>query len=375
MLFNPVFLYLANYVSSDTVFLSLSIIWFTLLLWIIHSPSNKLIIFHAIILALAFTVRYNALFYPIISFVAFTFYREKIVNKIAGLAFSVLLLFLFIQFNNNKYYELCGKSQFTPFSGWQMANNAMYAYKYVPNNQVKKVPAKFAKLDKMVRDYFDSTRNNKKHPEEELVASTIYMWTPTAPLRMYMHKVYPNDSIPNQELKYWASVAPLYKDYGAYIIKNYPLAFAEHYLLPNALKYYAPPIEFLQEYSTGKDEVHPIAQQWFDYKSTKLTTIFKDLRVNVLDFYPIMVGTMNVLFFLGFISFLTLEGYKKRPLLGKAIFLVVCLWLVNFGFSVFASPIALRFQLFPILTMTSFTFLFIEYLIKEATTKEIPTDK
>jgi hypothetical protein len=79
---------------------------------------------------------------------------------------------------------------------------------------------------------------------------------------------------------------------------------------------------------------------------------------------------MNVIFFLGLISFFILQGYKQYPQMGKGIFLVVCLWLVNFGFSVFASPIALRFQLFPILVMTSFAFLFMEYVIKEATKKD-----
>lgn len=371
MLFNPAFLYLANYISSDTIFLSLSLIWFTILLWIIHYPTNKLIIIHAIVLFIAFTVRYNALFYPIISCIAFLFYKEKMLNKFLGLIASIGLIFCFIQYNSNQYFELSGQRQFTPFSGWQMANNAMYAYKFVPNNDVKKVPARFADLDKMIRDYFDSTRNSKEHPEEKLIASTIYMWTPSAPLRLYMHKTLKIDTTGSKnEFICWAKVAPLYKDYATYIIKQYPMAFAQFYLLPNALKYYAPPVEFLQEYSTGKDFVHPIAQQWFQYKSDKITTIFKDFKVNILDFYPIMVGTMNVLFFLGFISFLFLEGHKKKPLLGKAIFLVVCLWLVNFGFSVFASPIALRFQLFPILVMISFTFLFIEFLINEANQNE-----
>jgi hypothetical protein len=281
----------------------------------------------------------------------------------------VLLIGSFIMYNNQKYKEVSGKSIFTPFTGWQMANNAMYAYRYVPNNMVKPVPARFKELDKMIRDYYDSTRNNPMHPEEQLVASTIYMWTPSAPLRMYMKKLWKKDSTAS-EIKYWAYVAPLYKDYGSYIIKTYPMAFAQYYLFPNAMKYYAPPVEFLENYSTGVDSVHPIAQNWFRYSSNKITTKFIDFKVDILNFYPILVGTMNVIFFLGLISFFILQGYKQYPQMGKGIFLVVCLWLVNFGFSVFASPIALRFQLFPILVMTSFAFLFMEYVIKEATKKD-----
>lgn len=369
MLFNPVFLYLANYVSSDTLFLSLSIMWFTSLIWIAYSPTTRLIVFHGLVLFLAFTIRYNALFYPLIAGVAFLLSRRRYLLKITGLAICVLLIGSFILYNTSKYYELAGIKQFTPFTGWQMANNAMYAYKFVPKANRKPAPAKFQQLDKMVRDYFDSTFNNRMHPEEALVASTVYMWTPGAPLRMYMHQQFKKDSTA-PEMKRWATVAPLYKDYGTYLIKTYPTEFFKYYLFPNALKYYAPPVEFLDHYSTGVDSVPPIAQKWFAYKSNKLTTIFKDLKVNILDFYPILVGTMNVIFFLGMLGFLILEGYKQHKLMSKGLLLVVCLWLVNFGFSIFASPIALRFQLFPIIVMTSFAFLFMEYIISEATKKE-----
>jgi hypothetical protein len=369
MLFNPAFLYLANYVSSDTLFLSLSLTWFNILLWIVYRPSRKLMIYHALILFLAFTVRYNALYYPLIAGIAFLLSRQSILQKVAGMALCVVLLGSFIQYNKHKYYEISKKSIFTPFTGWQMANNAMYAYKFVPKAERKPVPKKYQVLDNMIREYFDSTVGNPRHPEENLVASTIYMWTPGAPLRTYMQNQFKKDSTA-PEMQRWASVSPLFEEYGKYIIKQYPLTFAQFYLLPNALKYYAPPIEFLEFYSTGVDSVHPIAQVWFEYKSNKIETKFKDFKVDILNFYPILVGTMNVIFFLGMIGFLVLQGYKQQTLMGKGLLLVVCMWLTNFGFSVFASPIALRFQLFPILVMTSFAFLFMEFLIKEATKKE-----
>lgn len=366
MLFNPVFLHLANLISSDTLFLSLSLIWFTILLWSIYYPTPKLILAHALVFIFAFMVRYNALFYPLVAGVAFLFYRNRFLLKLSGLALCFILVYIFISFNEKKYYELCGKKQFTPFTGWQIANNAMYAYKFVPAKERKPVPQKFKLLDQMIRNYFDSTRDLKKHPEEALVASTIYMWTPSAPLRKYMDTIYKKDTTA-PELKKWAGVAPLFKDYGSHIIRNYPLTFIQYYIIPNSIKYYAPPIEFLEKYNDAKNTVAPIAKRWFDYKSDKVTSIFRDPKVDILNYYPILVGTMNVIFFMGFLGFLILEGYKKYKKFSKSLLLVVCLWIFNFGFSVFASPIALRFQLLPILVMTSFSILFMEILIKEAT--------
>jgi hypothetical protein len=255
-----------------------------------------------------------------------------------------------------------------------MANNAMYAYRYVDSARLKPVPKRFQQLDKAVRTYFDTTRDVNKHPQELLQASTVYMWAPSSPLHIYMNSLFKKDSTA-ESIKRWAKVGPLYADYGKFLIRSYPIEFTKHYLIPNTLKYYTPPVEFLESYSTGVDSVQPIAQQWFGYKSNKIKSHFKDPRVNVLNFYPILVGIMNVVFLLSIISFIILGGSKTSSQLAKAMFLVIILWLTNFSFSVLASPIALRFQLFPILVCLSFTILFIEYIVIAAKTSEIKTLK
>jgi hypothetical protein len=221
----------------------------------------------------------------------------------------------------------------------------------------------------MVRTYFDSTKDVKKHPQELFQANTWYMWDPQSPLQVYMQHRFIKDSSASI-LKRWATVGPLYADYGAYLIKQYPKEFAEYYLMPNALKYYVPPVEFLDTYNMGKDSVAPIAEFWFGYKTRKVTTIFKDLKVTALDFYPVTAAVLNILFVLGVIGFVVLKGIKAYPLLSVTLLLVTTLWLVNFGFSIFASAIALRFQLFPLLVSFAFGLLLLEYVWKAAMTEE-----
>lgn len=365
MIINPVYLYLANYISSDAFFLALSLIWFTLLIWIMYKPTTKLIVVNSLILFIAFTVRYNALFYPLIGAVSLLLARRKLLIKVIGFAISLALIMLFIQTTSNKYKELSGYQQFTPFTGWQMANNALYAYRYVDSSDRKNPPIELRRIDNMVRNYFDSSRDIRTHPVEALIASTVYMWDPRSPLSKYMEDQFRKDSTVSA-LKKWSTVAPLMKQYGTFLIKAYPVEFTQYYLIPNAVKYYAPPVEFLDQYSTGIDSVNETAKVWFNYKSNKITCRFKDFKVNTLEFYPVMTGTMNVVFVLSAISFLFLRGYKQSLQLKNGLALVVSLWVVNFGFSVFASPIALRFQLFPILVSLSFTFLLVEFLVKSA---------
>lgn len=365
MLFNPVYLYLANYISSDAFFLSLSLSWFTLLIWIMNRPNKWMIFVNALLLFMAFIVRYNALFYPVISIIALLLTKKRIMMNISGFLVSILLIGIFIWTTTNRYEKGTGHRQFTPFTGWQLANNALYAYRFVDSANRKDVPPRLQELDKMVRNYFDSSRDIRTHPTEALIANTVYMWDPNSPLSIYMERKFNSDSTASA-LKKWASVAPMMKDYGSFLIRSYPIEFTKFYLIPNAIKYYAPPVEFLDHYSTNVDSVNETAKIWFDYKSNKIRCYFKDFKVTVLDFYPVLTGTMNVVLVFSLISFIILRGYRKHRELKKGLTLLAALWAVNFGFSVFASPIALRFQLFPIIISLAFTFLLVEFLIKAA---------
>ncbi|WPQ63326.1 NAD(P)/FAD-dependent oxidoreductase [Chitinophaga sancti] len=363
---NPVWLYLGNYISSDALFISLSLYWFTSLLWIIQRPNRNLIVLHTLLLLLAFTVRYNALFYPFISTLAFIISRQSLKMKLIGIVASFLVIAGFIYHTGNQYGRLTGIRQFSPFSGWQMANNALYAYRYVKDKSSKPLPERFKALDEMVRNYFNV--DAKSNPWEQVQANTWYMWDARSPLRKYMREQFKNDTSTNN-LKRWATVAPLYADYGEYLIKQYPKEFVTYFIAPNAIKYYVPPVEFLDSYNGGVDSVAPIAQMWFGYNSLKVRTIFKDLKVKALDFFPVTAAILNVVFVLGVIGFIVLGGTKRNPLLAIGILLVAGLWFINFSFSIFAAAIALRFQLFPIVIYSTFSLLLLEYLVKSANAK------
>ncbi|MBO9203281.1 MULTISPECIES: hypothetical protein [Niastella] len=282
-------------------------------------------------------------------------------TKLTAVTTGILLCGWFIGFTTYKFKDLTGYWQYSPFSGWQWANNAMYAYRYVNISERKPVPPRYAALDKMICQYFDSTRDTKKFPVESAMASTFYMWSAGMPLMKYRDSLFKNDTSAS-ELKKWASMGPLYNDYGVYIIKQYPLHFARYFLWPNANKYYAPPIEFLETYNSGQNTVTKQAKNWFAYKSTKVKTRFKDKYVTVLNFYPILSGIINLVMLILLLYYFTLKGWKHNPKFNKIILLSATLWLLNAGFTIGASSPALRFQSFPILTTTISTLLLIDWL-------------
>jgi len=366
---NPLFLYMANYISSDGFFLALSLVWFSSLLWIINNPSKKLIIYSAILLFICFTVRYNALSYPFIFLLALLFTRTGIRAKLIGISLTVVLVGGFVAYNGAKYKELTGHWQYSPFSGWQLANNAMYAYKFVDSAKRLPVAKQYVKLDNMIRRYFDTTTNPFTHPEILLKASTVYMWDPRSPLYAYRNSLFTKDTTAS-ELKKWASMGPFYSEYGLYIIRKYPLYYLQYFIWPNTCKYYAPPVEFLDHYNSGEDSVKPPAKIWFKYTTLKAKVRTKDLNVSILNYYPILTGVINVLFLFSFLCLISVGFLKNKTPIRNSIILLTLFWLGNAAFTILSSSAALRFQATPIILVTLFSFTLIDLLYKTALQQE-----
>src|SRR6185312_10336921 len=337
--------YLANYVSSDALFTALSLFWFATLLRLLQQPNRKLLIVHAVILLFAFTVRFNALYYPGISAIGIFLVHASLRKKLAAQALILLPALLYIVFVINLNRKAVGIRQFTAFSGWQLANNALYAYRYIGTERLKAPPPELQQLDRLVRHYFDTSRDLLRHPQELLQASTVYMWDPHSPLQQYMDLVTARDATASY-FQRWARMGPLYAHYGTWLIRQYPDSYLSYYLLQNAIKFYTPPGEFLFEYNMGRDTVAAPGQTWFQYPSRRLKPAFGDYRVRLIAYMPIFAALMNILFLLSALGLVVIRGLRIRTKREKALLLAAVFWVVNFVFSVTAAPVTLRYQLF-----------------------------
>ncbi|QJB32629.1 hypothetical protein HF329_15390 [Chitinophaga oryzae] len=273
-----------------------------------------------------------------------------------------VLIGLFIAFTGFQYKSLTGIFQFSPFSGWQMANNALSAYRYVDSVDRKEVPQKFRLLDQDVRRYLDTTPYFKLMDPYGMDVNATYMWSPVSPLRIYMKKVVTDDSSLTK-IREWAYMAPLYKEYATVLMRNYPKQFVRSYLWPNFVKYYVPPVEFLETYGFNADTVDQITEVWFGYKENKLTSRFKDKNVYILSYYPIICGVFNAVYVMMSFSFFVLGGVKLNRGLFRTWGLFTVFWVVNLLFSVFASPIALRFQIFPLILCVALNFILFDFML------------
>lgn len=131
LFFNPLMLYLSNYISSDALFLALSLLWVTQLCWMIHAPRIRQVFVQAFLIIALFTLRYNAMFYPLISALVFLLSRRPLVWKLTGIALPLVFIFLFVQHTRKVADVMTGTPQFSIFGGWQLANNALYMYPHI----------------------------------------------------------------------------------------------------------------------------------------------------------------------------------------------------------------------------------------------------
>jgi len=363
----PVPLYVANYISADAVFIGLSLLWLTTLVWIIYKPQPWMAVLHAILLLACFTLRYNAIYYPFIAALAFLLSRQSWKLKIAGFALSIGLVLASFLFTSQKMKDTTGQWQFSAFGGWQLANNALYMYEHIPAAERGPIPARFAQLETMVRQHMD-TLKKVKFTHEDTVNSFFYLWSGRGPLIQYLDRQYKKDST-TPYFKRWASEGPLYGAYALYLIKKYPLQFAENFLWPNAIKYAVPPTEFLGTYNMGGDSVRKLAKDWFNYRSRKVQQHDKRKKDNIAatEWFPILGPIANILLVMGIIGVIFLGAVRwKEYGLAQLLAIILAFWLLNGAFSIVASPVVLRYQVFPLFVAFAIGTILIERIYRMA---------
>ncbi|OQP48044.1 hypothetical protein A4H97_29860 [Niastella yeongjuensis] len=372
---NPLLLHVANFISSDSLFIAVSILWFTQLLWILYRPTMKLMLTHSIILLVTFTVRYNAIYYPFISLAFFGLAQIPKTHKLIGIGFTISLLFSFVGLTQYEYYKKTSTVQFSAFAGWQLASNALYGYAYSPEYPVSKVPVLFRGLHESVNQHMNMLNKRVLRPDGDV--GIYYLWDPQSPLWTYLNEIRRDDT--GSLFLKWSKMAPLYSAYGRYLIAQNPTGYVKHFLLPNLRKFYVPPPSFMVIYNMGNDTVDSKAALWFGWKNNKVFTRSKTAIIQIVELSIIPIAIINVLFLLSCAAFTLAGGFKRSGgYARRAVILMLAIWFVNMAFSILAAPNELRYQLFPLVITICFTCLLIAWLFEHAFSKQnitnIPQD-
>ncbi|WPQ63325.1 hypothetical protein SIO70_00410 [Chitinophaga sancti] len=287
-------------------------------------------------------------------------------TKLTWIGLGILPVLLFIGYTTYTFKIKTNNLTFSPFGGWQIGSNALYMYSHVSPKVKEKVPPGFRNLHAIVTHHIDSLSHVKIQNRPDNNLGFYYLWGDGAPLKKQLIKRWEKDST-TPYLKRWVSMSPLYGAYGSWLIRQYPVEYARYYIWPNLISYYAPPPEFLGMYNMGKDSVDAGALIWFKYKTSKVHGPTKDKKIVVTAAFPIILALLNVLFITGFIGFAFIGGFKKMTgFQKKVLYVLLLVWFANLGFSVLASPIVLRYQVFPFIFTLTFACILMGYVIRES---------
>lgn len=366
LLINPGLAIVSNYVSSDALFTSLSLVWFIQLIRIYHVKSKQAIVIQAVLLFILISIRYTAMYYPIIAIMALLVSKISFRTKAVGVAITILFPMVFIWHTANKYQQITGVRQFSPFGGWQMASNALTMYSHAATFNNDKVSPKFKEFHSIVTKHLDSLNHLQVRPDT--IFGIYYLWDERAPMRNYLTRKIGKDTLTNPFV-YWAKMAPLYYSYGKELIANNPRLFIKYYIIPNTIRYFVPPVEFLGLFNANNEKIDDIAVSFFQYKSKSYKINLKDNTVT--SFYPILNTAVNVCFICCIIGFVVVGGLKSRNSSVKFIIVFASIvWFVNMSFSILASPIVFRYEIFVLIVQLCMSLVLIEKIYQSDSVKE-----
>lgn len=225
-------------------------------------PSWRWLWLQLLLLALIFNIRYVALYYPAVAAIAFFLMRTDMRFKLLGIGASLAVVEIGTIWIKAITRQQTGAPIFSAFSSWQIANNALHSYPYIPVHTTGLPSAESQVLADSVRNYFGRVgpEVTKKDPS----ATTDYMWQRDLPLHPYLSAYEQQHSLPY--FTSWNRVAAVFTEYGYHLIPKHPLAFARYYIWESAKGYFYPSLDVYAVYNEGRKEADPVAKRWFDYK-------------------------------------------------------------------------------------------------------------
>jgi hypothetical protein len=336
LLINPFVLFISNYVFSDGPFAALTVCWFTLTLWYLYKPRPVYAFLFVVVMVAAYSIRYYAMFYPLISFPVILFSKTRWWVKLSSISLACLLFLGFRWYTESLFEKSIGRREFSPLSGWRLAANALIMYRHLDHRETDTAPPELQTLHRTVLHYLAAL------PPQEILPDRRLMSYPN-PLMGYIG-VYFGDYVTTPQIQKWASVGKLYGQYGAWLIKKHPAAYLQYFVGQGIEWYLYPKVDITNIFPDGGVPILPETKNWFgthdDWWACSTGKFYS------ITYFPAVVTILNLLFILGVIGFYFCGCHKTAgPLANKVVMLMACFWLIDLLFVICTTPALLRYAL------------------------------
>ena len=224
---NPSAIFMDAYMMSDSLFVSLTLLFLTTCMWILYNGSWAAMIANITLLWLCMDARYIGLFYPVFSAAVIVwalFRRFKWVALAAGLL-PLLMLYIYRSNTADKMKEEFGVETFSAFGGWQKANNGVAVLPYVKVDPNQIINPQIKAIHQAVRQFPDSFFKTDD------IMATSFMWTRNYPGKQCLAQYIQQTHTPYMQA--WAYLGTQMDAYGDFLQSNYRAEFFQYYIVPN----------------------------------------------------------------------------------------------------------------------------------------------
>jgi len=335
VLFSPAILYMTDYIMSDSIFISFTVMWLTSSIWILYNRSIAATVIHFITLFILIQVRYSGLFYPVFSIAIFIYcYKKKPLVAIALSLIPILIGWELYSSTKKKMNKLVSVNIFSGFSGWQLANNAMHMIPYIDLKPEDISDPELKRIHTYARALPDSV-----YIKNGITAG--YIWDREYPLKQYLYKTMEENNRPYHRAWVYASID--LGRYGGMLIRKYPGEFARHYIMPNIKEAIYPSFcEALAFYT-----VVPSDNKWFVQKPEDYVQPTNDVfNKSYAPLLPVITFIQWMLVFAALIAGIFLRKRIPFTAMQRIIFFMLLMFgVVYMAFNIYATPFTIRYVL------------------------------
>ncbi len=338
LIVNPILIFQTNMIMSDSIFCSLTVIWFSLCLWAMRTQKWGFLALQIAVLYVTFCIRYTAMFYPAIGVTVFALFTTRTFYRIAGTFLTIIVIMTAVYQQQNAVEHDTGVRVFSGFSGWQLANNVLYYYKRLDIDTNAFPSLELKNIDKTVKLYIDSV------VKKDSIGS-VYMWDRKSPLKVVQY-TYMRMSR-QRYFPQWFATSVALNEYATYLIKRDPGAFLKYFILPNTRNFFYPEHELLEKYDVGNTKLDRFAKEWFGYETDVLYCRFPGFEKNVMRFYPALSFILNILNIGTILLFFVrlIRNWKRTALSVKGMFFGWSIFYFGYmAFSISATVVTLRYM-------------------------------
>jgi hypothetical protein len=283
-------------------------------------------------------------------------------NRIVGILLPFLLIIPFVIHTRNEAFKLTGTRQFSLFTGWQLANNALYIYDQIEVDSNKLPTPESRELNRISIKFVNYYNSPEYRPFIESFVGNFFIKQSEAPLKAYYYHHYASAKTEREAVAYWGQAAAKFEPFGKYIIMHHPIAYARYFMWPNTFHYFLPPLSHIEIYNYGGNEIEPVAQKWFHYPKPEVHCISHKIQGFMIA-YEALFLLFNLYYLYQFIIYLRRNSFiASFRTIHPSYWLTTSFIVLNFGFSIFATLNILRYQIVPMILLLSFGLLTSDYL-------------